>query len=263
MGISAGAEPHVSPDMFRLDGRVALVTGASSGIGRRCARVLSAFGAAVTLAARRTERLETLARELSNAYPIACDLADPVLAATAVDVSIDKFGRLDIVVNAGGISEVVPATEELPKNFNRILTVNLLAPFVIAQRAAQAMVGSGTAGSIINISSIFGLVGVGQMPQAAYAASKGGLMNLTRELAAQWARKQIRVNAVSPGWFPTELTKDLFDSADGMRWLRGKTPMGRGGELRELDGAILLLASDAGSFITGQTITVDGGWTIV
>ncbi len=184
-------------------------------------------------------------------------------AAAVVDTAIERFDRLDVVVNAAGISEIVPAVDESPADLARIMATNLIGPFATSQRAAQLMIESGRGGSIINIGSIFGLVGVGQMPQAAYAASKGGLLNLTRELAAQWARRGVRVNAISPGWFATELTQDLFDSETGMRWLRNKTPMGRAGELSELDGALLLLAGDAGSFITGQTVTVDGGWTCV
>jgi NAD(P)-dependent dehydrogenase (short-subunit alcohol dehydrogenase family) len=259
--VSAGTT--VNEHLFRLDGRVALVTGASSGIGQRCARALSAFGASVIVTARRPDRLKALAEELGSARPLVCDLSDPEAATAMVDTASDLFGRLDVLVNAAGISEVMPAVEESPDDFNRILATNLVGPFATARQAAKVMIDSGAGGSIVNISSIFGLVGVGQMPQAGYAASKGGLTNLTRELAAQWARKRVRVNAVCPGWFATELTEDLFASEGGMRWLKSRTPMGRGGELSELDGAILLLASDAGSFITGQTITVDGGWTAV
>lgn len=253
----------VDQGMFRLDGRVALVTGASSGIGERCARVLSAFGASVVLAARRVERLEAIAAELDNALPVAFDASDTASAEAAVDRSIERYGKLDIVVNAAGISAIMPAVDEGADTFTSILATNLLGPFMVASRAARFMIDGGGGGSIVNISSIFGLVGVGQMPQAGYAASKGGLTNLTRELAAQWARQRIRVNAISPGWFHTELTSELFESEQGMKWVRGKTPMGRGGELAELDGTLLLLTSDAGSFITGQTITVDGGWTCV
>jgi NAD(P)-dependent dehydrogenase (short-subunit alcohol dehydrogenase family) len=256
-------QSEVNERLFRLDGRVALVTGASSGIGQRCARVLRAFGAAVVLAARRLDRLEALAGELGSAHAVACDISDPVAAAAIVDTAVAKLGRLDIVLNAAGISKIGPAVGASPADFAEVLATNLVGPFVTSSRAAAVMIESGRGGSIINIGSIFGQVGVGQMPQAGYAASKGGLVNLTRELAAQWARQGVRVNTVSPGWFATELTQELFDNPDGMRWLRGKTPMGRAGELNELDGAILLLASDAGSFITGQNITVDGGWTTV
>ena len=256
-------DSSIDQGLFRLDGRVALVTGASSGIGERCARALAAFGALVAVAARRIERLEALAAELHDAHPVVFDATDPASAAAAVDRCIDHYGKIDIVVNAAGITEVMPAVDETAETFTSVLATNLRGPFLVATRAARFMIDSGTGGSIVNISSIFGLVAAGQIPEAGYAASKGGLTNLTRELAAQWARQGVRVNAISPGWFRTEMTTELFESERGTRWMRGKTPMGRGGELPELDGALLLLASDAGSFITGQTITVDGGWTCI
>lgn len=253
----------VRENLFRLDGRVALVTGASSGIGRRCARVLSTFGASVVLAARRQDRLQALAAELGSGLAVECDVSEPAEAAAIVDAAVGLFGKLDVVVNAAGVSGIVPAIDESPEDFARVVATNLEGPFATMRRAAEVMIGAGHGGSLINVGSIFGVVGVGQMPQAAYAASKGGLVNLTRELAAQWARRGVRVNAINPGWFRTEMTQGLFEDAAGMRWLRSKTPMGRAGELNEIDGALLLLAGDAGSFITGQTITVDGGWTSV
>jgi NAD(P)-dependent dehydrogenase (short-subunit alcohol dehydrogenase family) len=126
------------------------------------------------------------------------------------------------------------------------------------------MIDSGTGGTIVNVASIWGVVGVGQIPDAGYAASKGGLVNLTRELAAQWARRNVRVNALAPGWFRTEMTEDtMFADEAALRWMRSRTPMGRSGDEHELDGALLFLASDASSFVTGQTIFVDGGWTAI
>jgi NAD(P)-dependent dehydrogenase (short-subunit alcohol dehydrogenase family) len=167
-------------------------------------------------------------------------------------------------VNNAGTSEPIPALEETTAHFAATLRVNLIAPFELARDCAQAMTSSGTRGSIVNVASIWGMVGVGQIPEAGYAASKGGLVNLTRELAAQWARKDVRVNTLAPGWFRTEMTDGvMFGDERGEKWLKQRTPMGRGGHDDELDGALLFLASDASSFVTGQILCVDGGWTSV
>lgn len=140
--------------------------------------------------------------------------------------------------------------------------VNLTGPFVLTQAVAGPMLEQGS-GSVVNMASLLGLVGNGRVTSASYCASKGGLINLTRELAAQWARRGVRVNAIAPGWFETEMTADFFAEESGRSWIRRTTPMGRAGELHELDGALLFLASDASSFVTGQVISVDGGWTAV
>jgi NAD(P)-dependent dehydrogenase (short-subunit alcohol dehydrogenase family) len=257
--------PRLDPlASFRLDERVAVVTGASSGLGARFARVLSAAGASVVVAARRLDRLAALVDELGDALAVRVDLADPDAPATLVDATLQRYGRVDVLVNNAGTNEVVPALDQPPERFREILDVNLVAPFALAQRAARDMVGSGRGGAIVNVASIWAMVGVGQIPDAAYAASKGGLANLTRELAAQWARRGVRVNALAPGWFPSEMTSpSLFGDERSERWMRGRTPMGRGGAEHELDGALLFLASDASSFVTGQVVYVDGGWTAV
>lgn len=257
--------PPIDPlKTFRLDSKVAIVTGASSGLGARFARVLDAAGARVVLAARRIERLEQVAADLEGALAVQCDLADPDAPAQLVDQVLDRFGRVDVLVNNAGTSEVTPALSQPPERFGEILDVNLIAPFALAQRVARDMIDSGRGGSIVNITSIWGVVGVGQIPDAAYAASKGGLANLTRELAAQWARRGVRVNALAPGWFRSEMTiGTMFGDERAERWVAGRTPMGRGGEQHELDGALLFLASEASSFVTGQILYVDGGWTAV
>jgi NAD(P)-dependent dehydrogenase (short-subunit alcohol dehydrogenase family) len=249
-------------DPFSLDGRVAVVTGASSGLGARYVHCLAGAGATVVLAGRRAGRLTDVAEGVADAVVVPCDLSDEADQERLVATALERAGRIDVLVNNAGISEITPAEQESLDSFRRVLELNLIATFRLAQLAATAMM-AGSGGSIVNIASIFGLVGVGQMPQASYAASKGAVVNLTRELAAQWARRRVRVNAIAPGFFPSEMTGDMFDDEHASMWLRRKIPMGRPGEVHEFDGALLLLASDAGSYITGQTIAVDGGWTAV
>jgi NAD(P)-dependent dehydrogenase (short-subunit alcohol dehydrogenase family) len=159
-----------------------------------------------------------------------------------------------------------PAIDEPLDRFKAVVEVNLIAPFALAQRAARAMLDGDDedkGGTIVNVASILGLRGVGQIPQAGYAASKGGIVNLTRELGAQWARKGIRVNALAPGWFESEMTSDMFSEESGHKWVARRAPMGRHGKEGELDGALLFLASEASSYVTGQILAVDGGWTSV
>jgi NAD(P)-dependent dehydrogenase (short-subunit alcohol dehydrogenase family) len=248
---------------FRLDGKVAIVTGASSGLGARFAKVLDAAGAKVVLVARRLERLEALADELTEALPVRTDLQQTDQLDAVVEQTLDKYGRIDVLVNNAGMVDAEPAIDESLDLFTDVVKVNLIAPFALAQRAAKAMLDGGEGGAIVNVASILGLRGVGQIPQAGYAASKGGIVNLTRELGAQWARKGIRVNAIAPGWFESEMTSDMFSEESGHKWVARRAPMGRHGKEGELDGALLYLASDASSYVTGQILAVDGGWTSV
>lgn len=251
-----------APAPFDLHGRVAIVTGASSGLGTRFARVLHGAGAAVVVAARRRERLDALAAELDGVHGVACDVIVDDDRARLVDSTLEHHGRVDVLVNNAGVGTPAPATEEPVARFREVVEVNLTAAFALAQAVAPPMLAQGS-GSIVNVTSILGLVGSGQVPFPSYAASKGGLVNLTRELAAQWARDGIRVNALAPGWFESEMTTEMFADERSMAWVARKTPMGRPGRSHELDGALLFLASDASSYVTGQVLAVDGGWTAI
>jgi NAD(P)-dependent dehydrogenase (short-subunit alcohol dehydrogenase family) len=247
---------------FRLDGRVAIVTGASSGLGERFARVLAGAGASVVLAARRADRLESLASDLGDAVAVACDVVRDEDREQLVNTTLERFGRVDVLVNNAGVGTPEPAESETPQNFAAVLDVNLTAAFALCQLAAGPMKEVGR-GSIVNVVSILGIVGSGQIPFAAYSASKAGLIGLTRDLAGEWARKGIRVNALAPGWFASEMTAEMFADDRSMAWVARNAPMGRAGEPHELDGALLFLASDASSYVTGQVLAVDGGWTAV
>ncbi len=251
---------------FRLDGRTAIVTGASSGIGVALAETLARAGADVVLAARRREALETLAGRLAGegarALAVSCDVARDADLEALVAATLERFGRIDVLVNNAGINEVVPAEEESEETWRRVLDVNLTGAFLCARRVGREMLASGS-GSIVNVASVLGVVASAQIKQASYVASKSGLVGLTRELAGQWARRGVRVNALAPGWFETEMTADMFQDERSQRWIRSRDPMGRPGQVEELAGPLLFLASDASSYVTGQVVAVDGGWTIV
>jgi NAD(P)-dependent dehydrogenase (short-subunit alcohol dehydrogenase family) len=248
-------------ESFRLNGAVALVTGASSGLGYRFARVLADAGGRLVLAARRKERLDKLVQGLPDAIAVRCDVSDPDDRRRAINAALEHFGALDILVNNAGITKVQPALDESDDFFAQALDVNLVAPFSLSKEAARVMIDAG-GGSIVNIASVAGLLG-GQLPQASYHASKGGIVNLTRELAAQWGRYGVRVNALAPGWFPSEMTEPMFNNERSLEWMSHRTPLRRPGTESELDGPLLLLASRAGSFITGHTLVVDGGWSVI
>ena len=250
----------VSADRFSVAGKVAVVTGASSGLGERFARVLHAAGATVVVGARRADRLEALADELGGdrIVPVPCDVAVDADCQRLIDAAGD---RVDVLVNNAGIGTVVAAEDEPLENWRQVVDVNLTAVFVLSQLAGRRMLEQG-AGSIVNVASILGLVGSAPIKQASYCATKGAVVNLTRELACQWGRKGVRVNAIAPGWFRSEMTDEkMFGDDASMDFLRRNTPMARGGEEHELDGALLFLAGPASTYVTGVTIPVDGGWT--
>lgn len=255
--------PLETAPSLRLDGKVAIITGASSGLGLRFARVLHSAGASVTIAARRTDRLESVVASLGSERTLAvpCDVAVDADAERLVATAFEHFGAIDLLVNNAGIGNPMPAEDEPIEQWRKVIDVNLTALFLMCQLAGRSMLQRGS-GSIINVASMLGLVASAPIKQASYTASKSAVVNLTRELGCQWADRGVRVNALAPGWFRTEMTSaSMFDDERSMKFVRRNCPMRRGGEVHELDGALLFLASDLSSYVTGVTIPVDGGWT--
>jgi NAD(P)-dependent dehydrogenase (short-subunit alcohol dehydrogenase family) len=248
------------PSLFRLDGRVALVTGASSGLGDRFARVLSAAGAEVVLTARRADRLEALAADLGGATALAGDLAEADVRAALVDRVQQEHGRLDVLVNNAATNDDAPLEQQTLEELQAVVDLNLVAVMDLCRLAAGLLFASDHA-SVINVSSMYGVV-ASRGPMTAYNATKGALVNLSRHLAAQWGRHGVRVNALAPGYFPSEMTDDFRDP-DFVKVIEERTLLRRIPRADELDGALLFLASDASSYVTGHTLVVDGGWTAV
>jgi NAD(P)-dependent dehydrogenase (short-subunit alcohol dehydrogenase family) len=246
-------------DSFRLDGTVAVVTGASSGIGARFARVLDGLGATVVVSARRTDRIEALADSLERGDAIPCDVSEPGASAALVDATVERHGRVDVVVANAGITETTPALREGTDRFAEVVHVDLVAPFELAQAAARHMREADSGGTIVNVASAAAIRSTPLLPQASYTAAKTGLVGLTRELALQWARYRIRVNALCPGMFPTEMTAELVESDELRTTFEAGVPLRRVGQPHELDAAMAYLASPASSYMTGQTLVIDGG----
>jgi NAD(P)-dependent dehydrogenase (short-subunit alcohol dehydrogenase family) len=248
-------------DMFRLDGKVAVVTGASSGLGVAFAQALAEAGADVALGARRADRLEDTAGLVraagQQAHVVATDVSDPASCTALVESTVAELGHVDILVNNAGLGTAVPATRETPEQFRQVIDVNLNGAYWMAQACGRVMEPGS---SIVNISSVLGIT-TGGLPQAAYSASKAGLIGLTRDLAQQWTgRKGIRVNSIAPGFFASEMTEQYPPGY--LESQQGRIPAGRKGDPRELAAAVVFLASPAGGYVTGQTIAVDGGMTI-
>ncbi len=257
------SEPTLSPvlDAFRLDGKVAVVTGASSGLGVAFAQALAEAGADVALGARRVDRLQETKALVEatgrRAITVATDVAKPEDCTALIEAAVRELGRVDILVNNAGVGTAVPATRETPEQFRSVIDINLNGAYWMAQAAGRVMEAGS---SIINISSVLGLTTAG-LPQAAYAASKAGLNGLTRDLAQQWTgRKGIRVNSIAPGFFASEMTDQY--PPEYLEMMKFRIPAGRTGDPRELAATVVFLAGPGAGYITGQVLPVDGGMTI-
>lgn len=254
-------------DLFDLSGKTALVTGASSGLGVTFASALLANGASVVICARRTQLLKSVARDLDpsgeRVLALPCDVADPSQVARMAARSIDRFGRVDVLVNNAGIdTEGSPFAERITDgDFAETVRVNLLGVWHCTRILGTEMIADGGGGSIINVSSIGGLGGSKAMMSPGYSAAKAGVVNLTQNIAANWADRGIRVNCIAPGYFPSELSEFVRTNPPVTEHVQAQVPIGRFGEPSELIGVLLLLASSAGSYITGQTVNVDGGFS--
>ncbi|WP_032388359.1 SDR family NAD(P)-dependent oxidoreductase [Rhodococcoides fascians] len=248
-------------DKFRLDGRVVIVTGASSGLGVSFAKAAAEAGADVVLAARRVDKLAQTATLIDSvggrSLSVATDVVDPDQCTAMVEAAVAEFGKVDVLINNAGVGTAYPATRETPEQFRSVIDINLNGSYWAAQACGRVMQPGS---SIVNISSILGLTTAG-LPQAAYSASKAAIVGLTRDLAQQWgARKGIRVNAIAPGFFESEMT-DSYQPGY-LEALAPRMILGRKGDPEELAATAVWLASDAGGYVTGQTIAVDGGVTI-
>ena len=248
-------------DKFSLAGKVALVTGASRGIGQALATGLAEAGADMALVARSREALNSTAshaRELGRrALAIPADVSQMSAIRDVVDQVIREYGRIDILVNAAGTQARKPILEMTEEDWDTVTSLNLKAVYFCSQTVAPHMIRQGR-GKIINICSLTSTIGIANV--SVYAASKGGVLSMTRSMAVEWSQLGINVNAIAPGYFKTEMTKRLYEDADRSKWVLSRTPMGRWGELDDLKGTVVFLASAASDFLTGQLINVDGGW---
>jgi NAD(P)-dependent dehydrogenase (short-subunit alcohol dehydrogenase family) len=253
-------------NLFSLKGKTAIVTGASYGLGVTFAEALAAAGANVVLAARNRQRLDEVAARINAAGAPAlaapCDVSVPDQVAAMVLAASARFGHIDVLVNNAGIAaEAGIAPEKVPHElFAQTIAVNLSGVWYCCRDVGARMLAAGRGGSIVNIASIMGLTGQADLSPA-YQASKAAVINLTRSLACSWGDRAVRVNAIAPGWFPSELTTPVFDIPGFLDWTKRQSPLKRIGDPKELIGPLLFLASDASSFVTGETLVVDGGIT--
>jgi NAD(P)-dependent dehydrogenase (short-subunit alcohol dehydrogenase family) len=240
------------------------VTGASSGLGARFSETLAAAGARVVLAARRRERIEEIAERVRSdggeAIAVRCDVTSDADVRALVAAAGRRFGTIEVLANNAGVAPDEDEEIESVDSFRHVVAVNLTGAYSCAREVGGRMLTQG-AGAIVNTASISGLVSGDGSDTPSYTATKAALINMTRELAVRWARRGVRVNALAPGYFPTEMTAAEIESPEGIRFISERTPLGRPGRIDELDGALLFLASDASSYVTGHTVVVDGGWT--
>lgn len=259
-------ERKIMTNLFNLQGKVALVTGASSGLGVQFAKALAGQGADVVIAARRVEKLEAVKKEIEamgvKCHAVKCDVTDTANVIAMVAEAEAVMGKIDILVNNAGVGDTAPATDMPEDMWNRVINTNLNSLFFVARECAKGMIKRGY-GKIVNIGSIHSEVVMNNAtwPVTAYAAAKGGVKMLTKGLASEWAKHGITVNAIGPAYFESEMTDAIFQSG-GLDPVESMyCPMGRAGKPGELDGALIYFASDASSYTSGQLLLVDGGWT--
>jgi NAD(P)-dependent dehydrogenase (short-subunit alcohol dehydrogenase family) len=252
-------------DLFRLDGKTAIVTGGSRGLGQYMAEALSEAGASVVLCSRKKEDLEEVKQEIEEkggkALALACDVTEPEEVENVVSEAEERFGAIDVLVNNSGATWGAPVLEMPLEKFDLVVRVNVRGTFLMSQTVGRRMIERGQGGKIVNISSIAGLVGgrPDYMQTIGYNSSKGAIISMTRDLATSWAQYGINVNAIAPGWFPTKMSGGLIEQFEDE--MLGDIPLGRFGKEEDIKGAILFLASPAANYVTGQTIVVDGGQT--
>ncbi len=254
----------VSDLCFNIEGQSAIITGASSGLGVTFAETLAEVGVNLLIAARRYEKLEKVARDLTNRFkvkvvPIKTDVSIEDQVVKMTKTAVEEFGSVEILVNNAGIASLSPSVEMTLEEWKKVIDVNLTGVFLCARTAAREMIRK-SYGKIVNIASIYGAVG-DIFHAAPYYASKGAVINLTRSFAIEWAPNKINVNAIAPGFFPSEMTEQVFKNEEAMKHILSRTPLGRTGQPLDLKAALIYLASPASNYVTGQTIFVDGGWT--
>ncbi|WP_432474687.1 SDR family NAD(P)-dependent oxidoreductase [Amphritea sp. HPY] len=254
----------MNTELFSLKGKTALITGASSGLGQHFARLMAGAGATVIISARRADRLQTLAAEIESAggkaLPVVMDVTDSTSIKAAFDTAEAQLGGIDILVNNAGIGDPRDFLDMSEEAWDFMMDTNLKSVWRLTQEASQRLIKAGKGGSIINIASILGLRVAPKLSH--YATAKAGVIQLTKALGLELARHNIRVNAIAPGYIQTEMNDQFFTSEQGKSYIKQKMPMRRLGQLEELEGPLLLLASEAGSFMTGSVITVDGGQVV-
>ncbi|HJJ29143.1 MAG TPA: SDR family oxidoreductase [Methanocorpusculum sp.] len=252
---------------FDLTGKVAVITGASSGLGVQMAKALANQGAAICVLARRKERIEAVAKEIHDTYgvetlAVVCDVTDTEKVNAARDAIYAKFGHADIIVNSAGTGGIMPTVDVTDEQLMQEVNIDLVGTFKMARAFAPGMIKNGF-GRIINIASMYGLVGNMAAPSAPYHAAKGAVVNLTRALAAEWGQNGITVNSICPGYFYTELTAATLDTEWFTNYAKGAVPLGRYGKEGELDTTVIYLASPLSTYVNGMNIAVDGGYTCI
>ncbi len=253
-------------DIFDLTGKVAVVTGASSGLGVQMAKALARQGADIAILARRTDKLKAVAKEITalgvRCLPVKCDVTKSDEIAAAVQSVVKEYGRIDILINNAGNGGTGPAEEMTDATWHQTVAVDMDGVFFMAREVGKQMIAQ-KSGRIINIASMYGMVGNMALGTACYHAAKGGVVNLTRALAAEWAKHSITVNSICPGYFETELTTDVLNTESFTQYMQSTVPVGRYGKEGELDAAVVFLASTASTYVTGVNLPVDGGYTCV